>query len=221
METSLMKISSLILAILLLSGNAEVQQKKYDLGKLLKQKKVSIVKRTAIGFTEGDISGIRLTEERHEGLVWLNGVTFSNGVIEIDLRGQDVLQRSFVGVAFHAINDSTYDAIYFGPFNFQTSDSARRIHAVQYINHPVYTWRKLREEQNGVFENALINPPSPTQWFHATIKVDNDSIQVFANDDKKPSMRVKKLNQTRSGNIGLWVGDGSGGDFANLVITPK
>jgi hypothetical protein len=31
---------------------------------------------------------------------------------------------------------------------------------------------------------------------------------------------VRKLGQLDGGQVGLWVGNQSGGDFANLVITP-
>ena len=52
---------------------------------------------------------------------------------------------------------TTYDAIYFRPFNFRTSDPARRLRAVQYISHPTYTWNKLRAERPGVYEKP-VNP---------------------------------------------------------------
>ena len=41
---------------------------------------------------------------------------------------------------------------------------------------------------------------------------------VFVNNSKEPSLTVTKLNHRESGSVGLWVGEGSGGDFANLKI---
>jgi hypothetical protein len=61
----------------------------------------------------------------------------------------ETLQQSFVGVAFHGVDGTTYDAIYFRPFNFKTDDPVRRIHAVQYISHPDNPWQKLRDGQPG------------------------------------------------------------------------
>lgn len=37
---------------------------------------------------------------------------------------------------------------------------------------------------------------------------------------KQVALEVRKLGQLDGGQVGLWVGNNSGGDFANLVITP-
>jgi hypothetical protein len=85
---------------------------------------------------DGARKGIRLTN----GVAYLPGIEFSNGAIELDLRGKDVQQQSFLGVAFHGLDDKTVDLIYFRPFNFRPDDAARRLRAVQYVSHPTYTW---------------------------------------------------------------------------------
>ena len=193
------------------------QVKTYDLPSLLKSKKLVAVNR-AISAVAANGKAVKLDEKSGEGIVWLSGVTFSTGSIEIDLHGKDVLQQSFIGVAFHGVNDSTYDAVYFRPFNFHAPDPVRKIHAVQYISHPVYTWPKLREERNGIFEKGLIAPPDANGWFHARIEVLKDAVRVFVNDDKEPSLTVNKLNDRNDGTLGLWVGNGSDGEFANLSI---
>lgn len=161
---------------------------------------------------------IRFSEARLEGLAWLNGKSFSEGTIEFDAKGRDKLQGSFIGVAFHGQNDSTYEAIYFRPFNFQATDPIRHIHAVQYISHPKYTWKMLRETRNGEFEKAIL--PTNVQandWFHAKIEVRNNRIKVFVNNSATPCLDVPTLSSDlKTGKIGLWVGDGSNGDFTNL-----
>lgn len=119
------------------------------------------------------------------------------------------------------LNDSTYDAVYFRPFNFLATDSLRKIHAVQYISHPEFPWKKLRTERNGIFEKALITPPDPNDWFKARIIVDCEAVTVFVNEDTTPSLVVKKLNTICDGKIGIWTGDGSGGEFYSLTITNK
>ena len=60
-----------------------------------------------------------------------------------DIRGKDVMQQSFVGVAFHGVNNETLDAVYFRPFNFRSDDPVRKVHAVQYISHPNYPWHRI------------------------------------------------------------------------------
>lgn len=191
----------------------------YDLPALLQQRKLTSFNRVASAQVSAGKRGIRLDERAGEGIVWLNDVAFSSGTIEIDVRGQDVLQRSFIGIAFHAADDSTYDAVYFRPFNFLAKDSVRAIHAVQYISHPDWTWKRLRDERNAQYEKAVRNPPDPNGWFHARIEVTSTDVRVFVEGDATPALTVKKISTRDSGKLGLWVGDGSGGEFANLRIT--
>src|ERR1017187_621430 len=51
---------------------------------------------------------------------------------------------SGLGIAFHGEDTSTYDAVYFRPFNFNTTDPVRKIHAVQYVSMPDNPWFRLR-----------------------------------------------------------------------------
>ncbi len=108
-----------------------------DLTELARGKGV-IVNRTVTVLTEGNTKGVRLDEKEGEGVAWLNGVQFTNGVIEFDVRGKDVLQKSFVGIAFHGKNDSTYDAIYFRPFNFRSEDPVRKVSRCAYFAANLY-----------------------------------------------------------------------------------
>lgn len=97
------------------------------------------------------------------------------------MRGKDVLQRSFIGVVFHGLNDSTFDAVYCRPFNFFAKDSVRRIHAIQYISHPDFTWKKLRDERNTMFESEIASPPDPNGWFILKLVIDKNTVKAFIN----------------------------------------
>lgn len=189
----------------------------YNLQQLLKENKFNVVATRVVPLTDGDKKGITT-----DGNLWLKGVTFSQGTIDVDIRGRDVLQRSFLGIAFHAIDTGRYDLIYFRPFNFQSTDSVRRIHAVQYTYEPDFPWYKLREEKNGIYEKAVTPAPAAKDWFHATIVVEGKTIKVYVNHSKTPSLVVEKLNDNKSGMIALHAGRGFlPGDFANLVIRNK
>lgn len=172
-------------------------------------------------FNDGTRKGVRLDERPGDGVAYLKGIEFSNGTIEVDVRGKDVQGQSFVGVAFHGVDSATYDAVYFRPFNFRTEDPARHSHAVQYISHPTYTWQKLRTERPGVFEQPVSPAPDPTAWFHVRVVVASPKVSVFVGDAKQPSLVVTQLSDRAKGLVGLWVGNGSGGDFAGLKITPN
>src|SRR5205809_6480169 len=191
-----------------------------DLAKLADGNGLEVFHRTASSFSDGARTGLRLSENAGDGVAYLQGIEFSNGTIEFDVRGKDVQQQSFVGVAFHGVDGTTYDAIYFRPFNFKTEDPARRKRAVQYISHPTYTWQKLRTEQLGKFEQAVNPVPDPNAWFHVRVVVASPRVSVFVGDAKEPSLVVDQLSDRKKGLIGLWVGNNSGGDFANFRIIP-
>jgi hypothetical protein len=155
-----------------------------------------------------------------DGFAWLSGSDFSEGMIDIDFRGANKPGQSFVGIAFHGVDDTTFDAVYFRPFNFKNPEIPRRARAVQYISHPQFTWEKLRAESPGKYEAAVTPVPDPDGWFHARIVVEGRKVSVLVNDSSTTSLVVTQLSDRHKGLVGLWVGNGSDGDFANLRITP-
>jgi hypothetical protein len=191
-----------------------------DLTKIVEGKGWQVFNRTVSLIAQGAKRGVRFDERSGEGLALLKDYEFKNGVIEFDVKGKNVLQKSFVGIAFHALDDTTYDSVYFRPFNFRSEDPLRRSHAVQYISQPTYTWRKLRAEYTGKYEQPVQPAPDADAWFHARVVVASPRVSVFVNAVKKPSLVVEQLSERKAGAVGLWVGDGSGGDFANFRITP-
>lgn len=197
-----------ILAAILVSLSCAAQQKAADF---------TVVHRN-LSIT-GDV--IHLDESDPVGLAWLDGKTFTEGTIEVDIKGRDMLQRSFVGIAFHGLNDSTYEAIYFRPFNFQATDPERKVHNVQYVAQPKYTWDYLRANLHNQYEKAANPRPAPNDWFHARIEVHGDTVCVFVNGSKTGSLTVKELVNTGGKKIGLWAGVSSDGSWKNLKITPS
>jgi hypothetical protein len=200
---------------------AQTQASQPDISALAANKGLTVFNRTASSLTDGARKGARLSESEGDGVAYLPGIEFADGTIEFDVRGKDVQQQSFVGVAFHGVDGTTYDAVYFRPFNFKTDDPARRIRAVQYVAHPAHPWQKLRAEQPGQYEKAVNPVPDPNGWFHVRIVVASPKVSVFVDDGKEPSLVVNQLSSRRKGLIGLWVGNTSGGDFANLKIGPS
>src|SRR5712671_389963 len=170
-----------------------------------------------------DIKGkhaIRMSEGPGMGVVWLDGYDFANGVIDVDLLGRSQpVQGSFVGVAFRVVDAQTFDAVYFRPFNFRADDSTRHSHAVQYVSHPGWPWERLRSEHPGEYEKPLVPAPDGDEWFHARIVVARPKVSVFVNGATQPSLVVNELSDRTHGSVGLWVGEGSGGNFANLRVT--
>lgn len=164
---------------------------------------------------------MRLDERSGDGLAWWPEVTIADGELEFDLRGRDELQKSFLGIAFHGVDETTYDAVYFRPFNFRAADPARRSHAIQYMSMPAYDWKRLRSEHPDKFEAGLAAPPDPNGWFHVRVSVSHPKVSVFVNGAAQPSLVVQQFSDRNSGWVGFWVGNGSGGEFASLKITPS
>jgi len=163
--------------------------------------------------------GLYLDAKNGDGFARFNDFVFEDGRIELDIKGKDEQGGSFVGVAFHGLNDSTYDAIYFRPFNFKNPE--RSNHSVQYISHPAFTWFKLRNEHPEQYEKKVTPVPEPNDWFHASIVVEFPSVKVYVNNSKEPSLTVTQLSTRKKGWIGLWVGNSSEGYFKNLKIITK
>src|SRR5271167_3402131 len=126
-----------------------------DLAALADRKSLTLFNRDARSLVDGARRGVRLSEAPGEGVVFLPGIEFANGTIQFDVRGKDVAQQSFVGVAFHGVDGAAYDAVYFRPFNFRSTDPVSRSHAVQYHSLPVYTWQKLRTDRPGKYEQSV------------------------------------------------------------------
>jgi hypothetical protein len=170
---------------------------------------------------EGKREVVHLDARPREGVVWLEGSDFRDGTIEVDLRGKNVTAHSMLGVAFRGVDDTHFDAVFFRPFNFKVDIPLRAQHAVQYIALPDFTWLKLRKTTPGKYENAISPAPDPNGWFRARVVIEGQAVNVYVNDAAKPTLTVTALSEPRSGTVGLFVGYGSEGDFANLKLTPK
>jgi hypothetical protein len=154
------------------------------------------------------------------GIAWIKHTNFSTGTIEFDTKGKDAVQQSFIGVAFHALNDSAYDCIYFRPFNFNIADTARQNHSVQYISMPQYDWEYLRTNFPGVYEHSLNSKIEANSWFHVKVVIAENRILVYVNNKSETCMSVKPINNYKTGRIGFWVGNNSDGNFSNLILKP-
>ena len=192
-----------------------------DLAERLAAGKLKAVNREVTAL-KGSPRGIHVNEKPGPGVVWIDGSDFAEGTIEVDVRGKDVMQQSFLGVAFHGKDDNTYEAVYLRPFNFRAQDPARHQHAVQYVAVPDYDWPRLRKEFPEEFENPVDPSIAPTDWVPLRIVVKGPTVQIYVGKVTAPTLEVRKLGKLERGMVGLWTGNNSDGDFANLRITnPK
>jgi hypothetical protein len=190
-----------------------------DLANVATAKDVQVVNRAVSASDMNGKPALRFDERPGAGWVMWPEVQFADGTIEFDVRGKDVFQQSFVGVAFHGAGEA-YEAVYFRPFNFRAQDADRQSHSVQYVFEPTHSWDRLRSEHPGQYEKAITPAPDPNSWLHARIVVAYPKVSVYVSNSAEPSLVVDELNDHKSGWLGLWVGNGSGGDFANLKVSP-
>lgn len=193
-----------------------------DLAKMFKSGSIKTFNRTASLTESGERKNvIHLDEKPDAGIAWLDGIVFSEGTIEFDLKGRNVMQKSFVGFAFHGTDDTRYDAVYFRPFNFRSTDLERKNHSVQYISLPENDWPKLRKEYPNKYEKPVNPVPEPDEWFHVKMVIEEKEVKVFVEHSDEPSLVVRQLSNQGNGKIGFWVGHEASGDFANLKISNK
>jgi hypothetical protein len=82
-------------------------------------------------------------------MVWAPGIDVADGEIQVDIGGRGVFQKSFPGIACRCATDGACDVVYLRPFNYNSADSTRHAHAIQYTSSPGYPWERLRADSHG------------------------------------------------------------------------
>ena len=192
-----------------------------DLSLLARGRMWAVYNRAVTVAEAGEHKGIYLDAKSGNGLAWLPPFSVGDGVIEVDVKGRNERGRSFVGLAFHGVDVENYEAVYLRPFNFRADSELGRSHSVQYVLAPSHEWRRLRTEHPGRYESAIAPPPAPDAWVHLRLELDGPTVRVFIDGADDPTLVVDRIGAVESGWIGLWVGHGSDGTFANLRVSPR
>jgi hypothetical protein len=160
------------------------------------------------------------------GFVVVEGTSFHNGTIEVDVAGMPQANapaqaRGFVGIAFRVPPDAaTYDYVYIRPTNGRAEDQERRNHSTQYASFPDNEWLKLRTESPGKYESYTDLVPGA--WTHLKIDVNGVRMRLYVNGATQPTLLVNDLKLgDRAGALALWIGVGTEAYFSNLRINPK
>lgn len=191
----------------------------FDLTQMISGDAWEFVNRKAELTRVGGTSVISFKGQPGNGHARLKKFAFQHGIIELELKGQNLRGRSFIGIAFRGKDRETYDAVYFRPFNFISRNSLQRSHGVQYVSHPENTWFKLRQTSPGKYENEVTPVPDPDDFFKARVVINQGMVQVYVNQANKPCLTVRELSDRRGGWIGLWMGNNSPGVFKSFKVT--
>ena len=155
-------------------------------------------------------AAIEVTNNAKEigGVVYLKGLSLTNGVIECD-----IASNTMVGLTFRVQNESTAECIYFRPFN---SGGDMHDKTVQYVARGTkYKWKYLRENFPGKYESGA-NMRS-YEWFHARIIFKDRTVKVYVNNSETPVLVVDDLKlNAETGSVGLWTWKGH---YANFSVS--
>jgi hypothetical protein len=223
------------IATLLLPRAASAQAKRYPLESVerLRSHNVTVERAVLHGkrglratISEETLRRIERTQQYAQGLVWIEGLDFSNGVIEAEIAGALTPgaggeARGFVGIAFRVQEDlKTYDAFYLRPTNGRADDQERRNHSAQYISLPEWPWFRLRKETPSKYEAYVDLVPGT--WTKIKIEVRGEQARLYVHDNEQPTLIVKDVKSGANGHggVALWLEPGTVAHFRNLTVEP-
>src|SRR5216683_4876666 len=221
------------IAMILLPGAASAQAKRYPLEAAERLRFHNVTAEPAMlqgkkglraTVSEETLRRIERTQQYAQGLVWIEDLNFSNGVIEAEIAGALAPgaggeARGFVGIAFRVQEDlQTYDAFYLRPTNGRAGDQERRNHSAQYISHPEWPWDRLRKEAPSKYESYVDLVSG--EWTKIRIEVDGQRARLYVHGTEQPTLIVNdvKSGLDASGRVALWLEPGTVAHFRNLTV---
>jgi hypothetical protein len=178
----------------------------------LSQQDIKVVNRTAT-VSNGEV---HLSAAPGAGLAWIDSLDFNEGCLSLEVKGSNEFGRSFVGVAFRAVDESTYDTVYVRPFVFQSDKPEVAANGIQYMSMPDFGWPVLRQRSPGVYEKSIGSRPSPDDWVHLRVQFGGGRVKAYVNRAPEPQLDLALLTPQTGGRVALWVGNNSSGSFRNV-----
>src|SRR5215470_2084135 len=233
-QTPLLVLTSI--GMILLPGAASAQAKRYPLESVERLRFHNVSAEPAMlqgkkglkaTISEEALRRMSQTQQYAQGLVWIEGLDFSNGVIEAEIAGALAPgaggeARGFIGIAFRVQEDlKTYDAFYLRPTNGRADDQERRNHSAQYISLPEWTWSRLRKETPSKYE-AYVDLV-PETWTKIRIEAGGEQARLYVHGNEQPTLIIKDVKSGANGHggIALWLEPGTVAHFRSLAVEPS
>lgn len=166
------------------------------------------------------------TARGEDTLAIVTGTEFQDGTIDVELAGTPAAgsfegARGFIGIAFRVQPAAAkFELFYLRPTNGRAEDQLRRNHSTQYVSFPDWPWQRTRQETPGLYESYV--DLEPGVWTKVRIVATGTKARLYVHGAEQPSLIVNDLKLgPAKGGIGLWVGPGTDGYFANLRVTPQ
>jgi hypothetical protein len=150
------------------------------------------------------------------------GLEIQDGTIEAEVAGTVAPgsfegARGFIGIAFRVQAGPKFELFYLRPTNGRADDQLRRNHSTQYVSVPGWPWERTRRETPGLYESYV--DLQPGVWTPVKIVVSGTQARLYVNGATQPALIVNDLKQgAGKGGVGLWVGPGTEGYFANVRV---
>ena len=139
------------------------------------------------------------------GFVWMDGLAFREGTIEVRLKG-----KGSFGVAYGAPDDP--EQVVFAPANFMEGKTP----SVSYVaSHD-----PGKQSQKANVVHKLKSPPNPDDWFDVKVEVKQHQVRIHVGEAPEPCLTVDRTRKTNSGKAGLCFHDGSKAEFMSFQVTP-
>jgi hypothetical protein len=161
---------------------------------------------------------VQLNAAPGTGLAWIKGLDVNEGCLALEVKGSNEFGRSFVGLAFRALDADVYDTVYVRPFVFQSENPEYVANGVQYMSMPEFGWPVLRQRSPGTYEKAIGSKPGPDEWVHLRLRFGEGRLQAYVNHAQEPQLDVSLLTTQTASRVALWVGNNSSGSFRNLHL---
>jgi len=150
-----------------------------------------------------------LGEQCLMGTAQLNGIEFTNGIIEFDMAVSG--QRSYPGIYFRMQSPLEYEHFYIRPHRVWYDD------ALQYT--PAFNGSGCWQLYRGEGFNAGYEIPKD-DWMHFKIEVKDDQTRVYIDDGDEPDLFITDLRHgISSGSISLNAFADGSAYFANFSLT--
>jgi Domain of Unknown Function (DUF1080) len=176
--------------------------------------------RRAVHIVNVDGQGVQVGEQV---LAIVKTSDFKNGTLEAEVagvprQGAKPSTRGFVGIAFRVQgHGSRYEAFYLRMTNGRADDQLQRNHSAQYESEPDFPWKRLRQENPGVYESYVDLVAGA--WTRIKIVVSGAKAQLYVNGADQPCLIVNDLKLGEShGSVALWTGSDTEAYFSNLTI---
>ena len=156
----------------------------------------------------------------------LAGSDFHDGTIEVDVRARlmhwaDIDCRGFIGIVFRASkSNDRFEGFYVRPRNGRScTEPQRRIHTMQYFSYPGYTFAYFRER--GIADYEAQANIDMDEWVHLKAEIAGASARFYVDNMDTPALVVARMfgGADARGGVGLYVDNGTEGNFKNLVVT--